>query len=80
MKEEKKEQESLKERLAKAKEEQRRKKEEMAKQPNPMDSHFPDIMSKPGSFLPSIFTAGESKGDFDVFKLDTNVKQDAEDL
>ena len=44
-----------------------------------MDSQFPDIMSKPGSFLPSIFD-GESKGDFDVNKVQKDVLDKATDL
>lgn len=50
-----------------------------ANKANPLDMAFPDITSKPGAFLPSIFSPGE-KGNFDVEKLDDNVKKNATDL
>lgn len=37
-----------------------------------MDSQFPDIVSKPGQFLPSIF-GGETMGEFDVENLEKDV-------
>jgi len=44
-----------------------------------MDGSLPDIFSKPGTFLPSIIDPQE-KGEFDVKKLDENVKAQAEKL
>lgn len=76
------EQETLKERLQKAKEERIQKKKEMLEkmndpnQKNPLDSEFPDITAKPGNFLPSIFSAGE-KGDFDINNLNKDVQNNA---
>jgi len=44
-----------------------------------MDSQFPDITSKPGAFLPSIFDQA-TKGEFDVEKVDKQVMDKATDL
>ena len=41
---------------------------------------FPDITSKPGAVLPSIFGDGGAKGGFEIEKLDDKVLEDAEGL
>lgn len=49
------------------------------KKENPLDYQFPDITSKPGQFLPSIF-GGDQRGDFDVNKVEKDVIEKAADL
>lgn len=57
--------EGFKDRLKMSKMKRKQKEEEIVQKANPMDYAFPDILSKPGQFLPGI-GGGDGKGEFEV--------------
>ena len=57
--------EGFKTKLEESKKKRKKKEEEIQNKKNPLDYDFPDILSKPGSFLPNIGDM-DGKGEFAV--------------